>query len=183
MTTAPHELMTMVNTLNAQHGGLAVALASVLAMSRCLFRKYGSQRGANLEPLLALQDQCVETWARINGVATKSVRDAVTGLERAGLTTAYLDAMDNDSYLTDADPTAYRSLSSSYRPEPRAKGHSPRVQPSYKRLLADPEAALRDVFLTLHGAYQHERRVEPGAEFGHLVLGNPQAPAKNGATG
>lgn len=84
------EVNTMARKLAANHSSTALSLACLTLMSRSVMRHYGKTHRTDIEPLLALQGECISAYMTVQGVTNEAVDAALIHLERASVTAGYL---------------------------------------------------------------------------------------------
>lgn len=84
---------TMGQTLADQHGEGVILLAGLHALCDSLFTSAGSQWGVDVQPLRKEFEACIRARMSTTGMQPDAFESAVSGLQRAGQTAAYIAAI------------------------------------------------------------------------------------------
>ena len=83
----------MGESLATQHGEGAVLLAGLYSLCDSLFTAASSQWGVDVQPLRNEFQACIRARMSATGMPSSAFESAVTGLQQAGQTAAYLAAI------------------------------------------------------------------------------------------
>ena len=83
----------MGQALANQHGEGAVLLAGLHSLCDSLFTAAGSQWGVDVEPLRREFQECIRARMTVTGMRHDAFENAVSSLQKAGRTAAYIAAI------------------------------------------------------------------------------------------
>jgi hypothetical protein len=92
---APHETETLARNIASANEYGAVAMASLIHLTRSLIQERERTSGLSLALFTRLQDDCEKAWMTQNGVKQSSVDAAVKAISQAHGTIAYIDSLPN----------------------------------------------------------------------------------------
>lgn len=92
---APEETEILARNIASANEYGAVAMASLIHLTRSLIQERERTSGLSLALFTRLQDDCEKAWMTQNGVKQSSVDAAVKAISQAHGTIAYIDSLPN----------------------------------------------------------------------------------------